>query len=194
MRERAHQLVILQAVVRHSIGKSNHIPFDKVCTTTSCCKMPVIELTMLGVALFGVLATGIMAVNTSTFLPDRIGYMKEVALHAYRKRKYRYRLRISVSSSPLPFAAFASYLSEGCKMFKAKQFVSMTLNNHTFHFNIPETHSDIYIPRTRCLIHLGGPSNGACEYIMVYYKTNNDYTFIQTNILQPFVQGFTKQS
>ena len=153
-------------------------------------RMPIVELTMLGVALFGMIATGIMAVNTSTYLPDRFSHVKEVALHAYRKRKYRYRLRIPLATSPMAFAAFASYFSTNLRNARSKQFLTMTVNNHTFHFSIPETTTDVYVPRTRCLIHLGGPDGGNCDHLIVYYQSDRDYTFIQKSILQPFLAGF----
>lgn len=157
-------------------------------------RMPIVELTMLGVALFGMIATGIMAVNTSTYLPDRFSHVKEVALHAYRKRKYRHRLRISLATSPMAFAAFASYFSVNLKRMRARQFLTMTVNNHTFHFIIPETTSNVYLPRTRCLVYLGGPDGGNCDHLIVYYQSDRDYTFIQQAILQPFIDSFKMTS
>lgn len=147
-------------------------------------KMPIIEFAMLGIAAAGLLVSSVVATNTSTFLPDRLAYMKETIVHAYRKRKYRNYIRVSSSASPIPFAALCDWLSTGKSHTNGRQYLSMTLCNHNFTFCIPETGSDVL--GSGCLIHLGGAIDGVCDYMYVYYQRDRSYELLKQRVLEPF--------
>jgi hypothetical protein len=154
--------------------------------------MTGVEVAFIVIAGIGLIFSGVVGINISTSAPERFKMMENRAKHGFRSKVWKKNIYIALTSARIPFLAICDYLSHALRDQKLEcsengtQYVTVSVHENTFNWNIPETNCDVKLLDYNILIRIGGEYHGSAGSFYVYYDDANEYKRFSENVLQPF--------
>lgn len=154
--------------------------------------MTGVEVAFIVIAGIGLLFSGVVGINISTTAPERFKMMENRVKHGFRSKVWKKNIYIALTSARIPFLAICDYLSHALRDQKLEfsengtQYVTVSVHENTFNWNIPETNCDVNLLDYNILIRIGGEYHGSAGSFYVYYDDIDEYKRFSENVLQPF--------